>query len=216
MFTNRKLILVIVLLVSVSIAAYVLLVVIPTTLAERSYEGAKKIGQDIREAFQFTPQITVNNTVVLQQQTPIFELATLSQQFQHQYIWTNTWMKSTKKITIKGTFEAKAGFDLHKKFSVDIRDDKAIVTLPPPELLSLTPAGDVTFEDENGIWNWVKPEDRSKAMNAFTTDAMRYAQQAAFVEQAQKAMQERLTEILRAHGKTVEIRYDDEIRIDPM
>lgn len=201
---------------SLCIAGYVLLVVIPTTLAERSYEGAKQIGQDIRDAFQFTPEITVKNTVVLQQQSPIMELATVSQQFQREYEWKNTRLKSTKKITIKGTFEAKAGFDLHKKFTIQINDDKAIVTLPPPQLLSLTSAGDVTFEDENGYWNWIDNEDRTKAINAFTTDARQYAEQAGFVTQAQNSLQERLTEILKAHGKSVEIRYEEGVRLEPM
>ena len=99
MFTNRKLVLLIVLLVTLSIAAYTLLVFIPSRLAQQSYEGAKQIGRDIAKAFNVTPEITVNNTVVLQQQTPILELATLSQKFQHHYDWTNTWLGSTKKLT---------------------------------------------------------------------------------------------------------------------
>ncbi|HEY3402680.1 MAG TPA: DUF4230 domain-containing protein, partial [Ohtaekwangia sp.] len=171
MFSSRKLILWIVLLITLCIAAYVLLVYVPRRMAEQAYEGAKQIGQDISEVFQFTPEVRVNNTVVLQQQTPILELATLSQKFRHEYAWTNTWLNSTKKIKITGTFEAKAGFDLNQKIEVDIHEHHAIVTLPEPKLLSLQPQADYTFEDENGIWNWVNPEDRSKALNAFTQDA---------------------------------------------
>lgn len=213
MFANRKIILLIILLITLSITAYVIVVVIPTRLAERSYEGAKQIGRDISEAFQFTPEITVNNTVVLQQQTPILELATLSQKFQHQYEWTNTLLGSTKKINITGSFEAKAGFDLQKKFSIQINDNIAIVTLPEPQLLSLESLPDVKFKDENGFWNWVDMEDRSKAMNAFTGDAKKYAEQAQFVAQAQQAMEKKLKEILVLHGKEVEIRYSKVERI---
>lgn len=208
MFSNRKLILVIILLVTLSIAAYVITVVIPTTLARKTYDGARQIGRDFREAFRFTPEITVNNTVVLQQQTPILELATLSQKFQHQYTWTNTWMKSTKKIAITGTFEAKAGFDLNEKFSIRITGDEAIVYLPAPKLLSIQSQEDVSFRDENGLWNWVDGADRAAAMNAFTADARKYASQAPFVTDAQQAMEEKLREIMKLHGKTVVIRYD--------
>lgn len=213
MFANRKLILIIILLITLSITAYVIVVVIPSRLAERSYEGAKQIGRDISEAFQFTPEITVNNTVVLQQQTPILELATLSQKFQHQYEWTNTWLGSTKKINIRGSFDAKAGFDLNKKFSIQINDEKAIVMLPMPKLLSVESLSDIKFEDENGVWNWVDMEDRTKAINAFTTDARRYAMQAQFVSEAQQSMEKKLTEILKLHGKEVEIRYSEVERI---
>lgn len=184
-----------------------LFVFIPRRVAEQSYDGAKEIGRDIAKIFHVTPEITVNNTVVLQQQTPILELATVSQKFQHQYDWTNTWLGSTKKINITGTFEAKAGFDLHKKFSIEINYNKAVVTLPRPQLLSLEPQGDVRFTDENGVWNWVDQADRSKAMNAFTRDARRYAQEGKFVDQAQLEMESKLREILLLHDKQVEIRY---------
>jgi Protein of unknown function (DUF4230) len=209
MFSNRKIILIIVLLATLSISAYIVIVYIPSALARKSYDGAKEIGRDIRDLFHFTPEVKVNNTVVLQQQTPVLELATLSQTFQHRHEWINTWMKSTKKITITGTMEAKAGFDLNKKFMIDINDDHAVVTLPHPRLLSLEPKDDIVFQDEHGIWNWVNADDRSKAINAFTSSAREYAASAAFVQDAQKQLVDKLTQILQAHGKTVAIRYDD-------
>ena len=215
MFSKGKIILIILLLVTASIAAYVVVVVIPTRLAERSYDGARRIGRDIAELFHVTPEVTVSNTVVLQQQSAILELATVSQYFQHRYSWTNTWFGSTKKIDITGGFEAKAGFDLNKRFSVAIDDDVAHVTLPPPVLLSIESLPDVQFKDENGIINWVNMDDRAKAMNAFTSDARRYAQQAAFVDDARKEMETKLRAIFQQHGKELVITYMSEPRIEP-
>jgi hypothetical protein len=207
---NRRLILISIFLVAVSIAAYVIFVVIPTQVAQRTYDGAKQLGRDIEEAFNFTPEVTVNNTVVLQQQTPVLELATLSQTFQHQYKWTNTWLKSTKQIKISGTFVAKVGFNLDRRFAVQIDDDKATVFLPDPVVLSLEPQGDVKFEDENGIWNWVDSEDRSKAVNAFQLDGRKYAQQADFVGQAKVEAEKKISEILKLHVKEVQFIYVNE------
>jgi hypothetical protein len=208
MFANRKIILLILLLITISVSAYVVIVIVPRKLAEQTYEGAKKIGQDIRNAFQFTPQVIVNNTIVLQQQVEILELATVSQKFQHQYTWRNTWMGSTKKILITGSFETKAGFDLQKKFTVNIYKDKAIVSLPSPQLLSIEPLGDMTFHDEQGVWNWVDANDRTKAINAFHEDARKYAAEAAFIQQARTNMEKKLTEIFKQHGKAVEINFN--------
>lgn len=216
MFTDRKLFLLITFFIVISITGYVMLVVIPTKIAEKSYAGAKQIGQDIANAFQVTPQITVNNTVVLQQQSAILELATLTQKFQHQYDWTNTMLGSTKKIHITGTFEAKAGFDLNKRFSIEINESKAIVTLPLPELLSVESQSDVKFMDENGVWNWVNAEDRSKAMNAFTNSARRYGAQGKFIEDAKREMEKKLKEILAFHEKDLEIHYNTVERIRPL
>ncbi len=207
---NRKLVFASIFLIALSIAAYVLLVVIPAKVAQQAYDGAKQLGKDIESALNFTPEVVVNNTVVLQQQSPVLELATLSQTFQHQYQWTNTWLKSTKEIRISGTFVAKVGFNLEKRFAVQIDDDKATVFLPEPVILSLEPQGDVKYEDENGIWNMVKDDDRSRALNAFQLDGRRYAQQADFVGQAKLEAEKKMTDILKLHVKQVQFIYVDE------
>jgi hypothetical protein len=208
---NRRIILIITLLVVLTVSAYILLVVIPARFARQTYEGAQTLARDIREAFQFSPEIRVDNTVILQEQHDILELALTSQRFRHEYVWTNTWMGSTKKITITGTFEAKAGFDLGKKFSIDLRDDKAYVTLPKATLLSVTPRHDMTFRDENGIWNWVDGSDRSRAVNAFTRDAEKISRNSQWISNAEQALEKRLTEILRQHGKEPVFVYDETI-----
>ncbi len=210
---SRNLKLLIILLIVGSIAAYVVLVTIPTQMARRSYEAAKTLGEDFKKAFQFTPEITVNHTIVLNQQTPVFELAILSQNFGHTYTWTNTWLGSTKQIFITGSFEAKAGFDLHRKFSIELRDDKAYVTLPEPGLLSIESRGDITYRDEHGVWNWVDINDRTKATNAFIKDARTYAAQAAFIKDAKPKMEEQVRALLKPYAKEVIIRYDASVKI---
>ncbi len=204
---SRNLKLLIALLIVGTIASYVVLVVIPTQLAERGYEAARTLGEDFKKAFQFTPEITVNNTVVLNQQTPILEMAVLAQNFEHRYSWTNTWLNSTKQIFISGTFEAKAGFDLNQKFSIVLKDEMAIVMLPEPKILSVESQGDITYRDENGVWNWINTDDRTKATNAFIQDARKYATQAGFVNDAKEQVETRLRSLLQPYAKEVVIEY---------
>src|SRR5687767_1911843 len=122
---SRNLKLLIMLIGIGTIAAYVILVIIPTQLAKRSYEAAQALSEDFREAFQFTPEVLVEHTIVVNQQTPVLELAVLSQNFEHRYKWENKWMCSTKQIAINGSFEAKTGFDLQQKFSISLQNDTA-------------------------------------------------------------------------------------------
>jgi hypothetical protein len=204
---SRNLKLIIALLVVGTLATYVVLVVIPSQMAERGYKAAKTLSEDFKKAFQFTPEITVNSTVVLNQQTPVLELAVLTQNFEHRYAWTNTWLNSTKQINIAGTFEAKAGFDLNQKFSITLQDDQAIVILPEPVILSVESKGDITYRDENGVWNWINTDDRTKATNDFIQDARAYSTQAPFVQDAKVKMEERLKVLLQPYAKTVTIRY---------
>lgn len=205
---SRKIVLYMLLVIIVTSAAYVAFVIIPSRILHRSYEGAKQLGKDIRQAFNFTPEISVSNTIVVQQQTPVLELATLIQRFQHKYEWKNTWMGSTKEITISGSMEAKIGFNLSKRFAIEINEKKALVILPEPELLSVEPQGDLKFEDENGVWNWVKNEDRSNAINAFQADARAYATRADFASETKSAVENKLTTILRTHVDEVVFKYE--------
>ncbi len=210
---SRNLKLLIILVISGTIGAYVVFVTVPTQLARRSYEGAKTLGEEFKKAFQFTPQIKVNNTIVLNQQTSVLELSLISQNFQHRYVWVNSWLGSTKKIFITGTFQAKAGFDLHKKFSINLRDERAMVTLPEPMVLSVESLGDIEYRDEQGIWNWVNLDDRTKATNAFISDARKFADHAAFVGDAKSGMDRKLRELLKPYAQEVEISYTDPVRL---
>jgi hypothetical protein len=209
----KKIVAFILLLAALCGSAYVLLVFIPSAIAERSYEGAKQIGRDINELFQFTPEITVNNTVVLNQQTSILELATAKQNFRHVYEWQNEWLGSTKKIKITGILDAKSGFDLKKKFRIDIDEDQAVIYLPEPQVLSVEPSGEYRFEDEHGVWNWVNGEDRSKAISAFHLAARKYAEQSSLPMDAKRRMEEQLREIMKRHGKAVVFKYE-QVSID--
>lgn len=208
---SRNLKLLITLCIVATIAAYVVFVTIPTQLGKRGYEAAKTLGEDFKKAFQFTPEITVNNTVVLNQQTTVLELAVINQNFEHRYTWINSWLGSTKKIFITGTFDAKVGYDLHEKFSIRLQDEVAYVSLPEPVVLSVESNGDVSYRDEQGIWNWVSMEDRTKATNAFITDARKSAEQAKFVQDAKVEMENRVRELLKPYVNNVVITYAEEV-----
>lgn len=209
---SRNLKLLITLIIVGTIAAYVVVVVIPTQLTQRAYKAAQTLGEDFRKAFQFTPEVIVDKTVVLNQQTEVFELAVLSQNFEHRYSWTHSWLGSTKKIDIRGSFDAKVGFDLHQKFVLTVQDEKVIISLAAPVVLSVEPKGDIRYQDENGIWNWVNLDDRTKATNMFIVDARNYAEQADFVQDAKVKMEERLETFFKPYGKEVEIRYTTSIK----
>jgi len=210
----RYLKLIIILIVTSAIAAFVLFVVIPERLVKSSYEAAKTLGEDFKKAFQFTPEVRVENTVVLNQQTSVLELAVLSQNFQHTYAYTNTWMGSTKKIDISGSFVAKVGFDLNEKFQITIHEKTATISLPEPHLLSIESQPDITYRDENGLWNWVSTEDRTAATNAFIKDAKAYALHADFINDARARAETQIRKALAPHVDEVVFEY--RVVISPM
>lgn len=211
MLSNRKLVLIIVLLITVTITAYVLLVILPRHFAEQSYDGARQLGNDLREALQFSPEIRVQNKVIVESQTPVLELATVSQRFHHRTNWSNTRLGSTKEIEITGTFDAKAGFDLKEQFQISLDERKATVIFPPPKLLSVSPVNDVEFRDESGIWNWVNPDDRTDALNYFLKEANERAAKSDLLESARQEMIKTIVPLLGPHADEVEIHSGDRV-----
>ena len=63
------------------------------------------------------------------------------------------------------------------------------------------------YRDDQGVWNWINSEDRSKATNSFIQDARRYADQAGFVQDAKAQMEEKLRGLLQPYATEVVVEY---------
>jgi hypothetical protein len=63
------------------------------------------------------------------------------------------------------------------------------------------------YNDDQGVWNWIKDDDRTKATNAFIQDARKYANQADFVENTKAQTEERLRELLKTYASEVVIEF---------
>ena len=120
------------LLAGAGVTAYYMVVKAPADLARRTAEG-------IREVFDFTPRVTLNETVLIAENTPILEVATVSRSLLIRHRWSHTWLGSTKTLELHGSFTAKAGFDLREPFAIDIRRSplRVVARMPAPKLLSV-------------------------------------------------------------------------------
>jgi len=179
--------------------AYQLLVKVPAELARTTAEG-------FRTLFQVTPRVTVNETVVIEQNSPILEVATVTRPLLVDYEWSHTWLGSTKTLHVRGTFTAKAGFDLKKPFEIGIASSPLRVTarLPRPELLSLQMDSIEVLLDENGWWNRLTEEDRTGAVMALQSAARSKAMNSGILEDARRSAEERVRELVERNGAVVE------------
>jgi hypothetical protein len=134
---------------------YAVFIKAPTELARATAQG-------IQELFNFTPRVKIDQTIVIEQNAPIMEVATVSRQLMVDYTWLHTWLGSTKTIHLIGTFTAKAGFDLKEPFTIEIEKSPLRVraSLPPPKILSITMDSYRIAADESGWWNRISSDDR--------------------------------------------------------
>jgi hypothetical protein len=188
-----------VLLVGAAVAFYLLIIKAPMDLAHATAEG-------INSVFNFTPRVTVNQTVVIEQNTPILEVATVSRGMYVDHTWSHTWLGSTKTIQVQGSYTAKAGFDLREPFTIDVQRKplRVVATMPPPRLLSLELDSYKILRDESGWWNRISDSDREAAVRDLNELARAKAGASGILEEARATAELRIREIVERNGAPVE------------
>jgi hypothetical protein len=173
------------------------------------------VADSFRSAFNFQPQVRINDIVILEQSAPIAELAMESKRVLAQHSYESTWVYSTKTMEIYGVFTAKAGFDLKQPFIVRIQKapPKLFVHLPEPKLLSLEMDNYHILRDEDGYWNKIDATEREAAMDHLKTNARQKVLASPLLSEAKAELEKRIQEIVAKDGYSVEFEYATPITI---
>jgi hypothetical protein len=135
----------------------------PGRVVGQSVAELERLGRDARDTFvtlaHLQPRVTVNNRVYLEQTTTVAELSVLARRVEVEHEMLHSWAGSTKRIKLHGTFVVKAGFDLRKNFSVNLRPDEILIELPHAQILSVEQQQVEVLALENGFWNRILPDD---------------------------------------------------------
>lgn len=171
---------------------------------EQTAEGVRAIFRDFGG---FQPEVIINQTVVHAQSTATTELALVQKETLQDYEWSHRWMGSTKTIKVKGTYRAKAGFDLREKFVIHIGPQPGEVTaeLPPARLLSVEQVGKLQFADESGYWNRLTSQDRETALNQAKEAVRAEILHSSLLQDAEAEALKQLGELARKQGLTLRL-----------
>jgi hypothetical protein len=167
--------------------------------AEPAVELAKRIADGVSRRLQFRPEVRIDQVTVLERETPVLELATVRREFAHDYEWEHQWLGSTKRLHLRGTFAAKAGYDLNEKFYFEINSDDLQVQLglPEPRVLGVEMVA-YRAEEEEGYWNKLSAEEREQAVNALLASARAAAaKDAALLGEARRMLDVQVGEAVR-------------------
>jgi hypothetical protein len=170
--------------------------------AEPAVELAKRIADGVSRRLQFRPEVRIDQVTVLERETPVLELATVRREFAHDYEWEHQWLGSTKRLHLRGTFAAKAGYDLNEKFYFEINSDDLQVQLglPEPRVLGVEMVA-YRAEEEEGYWNKLSAEEREQAVNALLASARAAAaKDAALLGEARRMLDVQVGEVVREAG----------------
>jgi hypothetical protein len=179
------------------------LVTLPERAAAVAQAQIERVLHAARQAFadvvHTQPRVTVNERVVLEQATPVLELAVLQREISVERDTENTWLASTKTLRIRGTYRVKAGYDLRQPFEAKINDGQpqlVQVRLPRAKLLSVELEKLDVMTMDSGLWNKVRPEDFEVEVNGLNMDARRQAMNQGLAAEAEKMLTEQLAQKL--------------------
>jgi hypothetical protein len=209
-------------LIALFIAAVVLIIFLrleswPARTARQSSAELERLGKDLRAAFidvaHLQPRITINNRVYMEQTTPVSELVVLSRRIEVEHELVHTWVGSSKRVKLHGTFVAKAGFDLQQNLSIDIRPDEIIVQLPHAQILGVEQEQVDVLAFENGLWNRISGQDLQGELLMLPQLASEKAAESGLPSEAERTLQQQLSE--RIHpSQPLHLVFKDEKRLE--
>jgi hypothetical protein len=175
----------------------------PARTARQSTAELEKLGKDLRAAFidiaHLQPRITINDRVYVEQTTPVSQLVVLSRRIEVEHEFVHTWVGSSKRVKLHGTFIAKAGFDLQQNLSIDIRPTEIVVQLPHAQILGVEQEQVDVLAFENGLWNRISGQDLQGELSALPQLAWKKAAESGLPDEAEHTLQQQLKE--RIHTK---------------
>jgi hypothetical protein len=174
----------------------------PARTAQQSTAEFEKLGKDLRSAFidiaHLQPRITINNRVYMEQTTPVSELVVLSRRIEVEHELLHTWVGSSKRVKLHGTFIVKAGFDLQQNLSVDIRPNEIIVQMPHARILGIEQEQMDVLAFDNGLWNRISGQDMQSELSILPELAREKAAEGDLPAEAEHTLQQQIEQRVHA------------------
>ena len=185
----------------------------PARTARQSTAELERLGKNLRAAFvdiaHLQPRITINDRVYMEQTTPVSELVVLSRRIEVEHELLHTWVGSSKRVKLRGTFIAKAGFDLRKGLSIDIRPDEIMVQLPHAQILGVEQQQVDVLAFENGLWNRISGQDVQSEFSALPELAWKKAAESALSAEAEETLQQQVEQRIHT-AQPLRLIFNDE------
>jgi hypothetical protein len=154
---------------------------------------------------------TVTHDLVVERVRNVAKLVSAEATVRDVLVYRNTWYGSTKQSLVVVTARLLAGIDLKSGTDVTI-DEKARrihIALPHATLLATEVTDMNTYDEQRGLWNPFRQEDRDRIFRLARQQLTRSAEQMKLAERAEASAKEMLETMFRVDGWVAEVRYRD-------
>ena len=169
-------------------------------LVRRAAGAADRIGEPA------PPRIT--HQLVIERMQSVAKLVSSEVTLRDVVTYEQTRYGSTKRALIVVTGKVSAGLDLSRgtMVAIDSTAKRIVLSLPPAQLVSVDVLNMVTYDQQSGLLNPFRPEDRDIIQRRVRAQLMEAARQSGILQHADESAARMLTELLTRDGYTVEIR----------
>ena len=151
----------------------------------------------------------VEQSVVVEQIQKVAKLVTSEVTLRDVMVYENTWYGSTKRSLTVITAKVLAGVNLESGTTVNIDEQlkKITITLPQPTILSTEITDIKTYDEQSGLWNPFKVEDKDKIFRLAREKINSTANELSLTKNSQQNLTELLQTMFHTNGYSVEIIY---------
>lgn len=151
----------------------------------------------------------VEQSVVVEQIQKVAKLVTSEVTLRDVMVYENTWYGSTKRSLTVITAKVLAGVNLESGTTVNIDEQlkKITITLPQPTILSTEITDIKTYDEQSGLWNPFKVEDKDKIFRLAREKINSTANELSLTKNSQQNLTELLQTMFQTNGYSVEIIY---------
>ena len=126
-------------------------------------------------------------------------------------VYRNTWYGSTKQSLVVVTAKLLAGIDLESGTDVKI-DEKARridIAIPHASMIAVEVTDLRTYDEQRGLWNPFKPEDRDRIFQLARQQLSRSADQMGLAARAETSAKEMLETMFGVDGWVATVSFRD-------
>jgi hypothetical protein len=149
----------------------------------------------------------IDQSVVIEKIQKVAKLVTSEVTLRDVMTYENTWYGSTKRslVVITGKVLAGINFDSGVSVNIDENSKKIIISLPEAAILSTEITDIKTYDEQSGLWNPFKPEDKDKIFQLAREKMTNTARELSLTKNAQQNTKELFENMFNTNGYKVEV-----------
>jgi hypothetical protein len=152
---------------------------------------------------------TVTHDLVVDRVRNVAKLVSAEATVRDVLVYRNTWYGSTKQSLVVVTARLLAGVDIESGTDVKIDEQarRIEIALPHASILALEVTDLRTYDEQRGLWNPFKPEDRDRIFRLAREQLGRSAEQMQLAGRAEASAKEMLETMFGVEGWVAEVTF---------